>query len=101
MWFLRCQLRAVRLLEHFGAWRSLELLFPPTVGIKALGLYPCVLWRCGKPRRESQTAWEKVVLRMGQDILGLEAAVEIRVTWYLCFGKKGKISLKGVFMVHR
>lgn len=30
-------LRVVRLDGHCGAWRSLQLLFPPTVRIKALG----------------------------------------------------------------
>lgn len=38
--------------------------------------------------------------RVGQDSLGLEGTVEIRVMWYSCFGRRGKTSFRGVFMVH-
>lgn len=30
----------------------------------------------------------------------LEGTVELRTTWHLCFGKKGKMSLRSMFMVH-
>lgn len=40
------------------------------------------------------------MLRVEQGSLGREGTVEIRVTGYLCFGKKGRTSLRGVFMLH-